>query len=442
MRITRTAAGRSRRVAVLATTGLTATALLLTGCSSDSDSSDDTSSDANGKITLTVADFGQFGYKEAGLFEKYHELHPNITVKEDTTAEEKNYYPKLLQQLNSGSGLADVQGIEVGRVKELADTQADKFADLGKVIDVSQWVSWKAKQATTKDGKVIGAGTDIGPMSLCYNTELFKKAGLPTDRKEVAAKIAGGWEDYLKLGEEFKKNAPAETYFMDSASAMFNAVVSSNAKQYYDESGKAIYEDSPSVKQGWNLAAEAADKKLTQGLAQFGDPWKAALRKGSIATVACPAWMAGQISIAAGDGNKGKWDITTAPGATAANWGGSFLGVPEAGKHVKEAGELVKWLTAPEQQAAVFKAIGVFPSNKGAYDLPDVKTAKLEYFSNAPIGELYADEAKSIPEAVIGPKDGIIKDSISTQINNMEQRGTKPDDAWKAATNTIEKAIG
>ncbi|MER7723228.1 extracellular solute-binding protein [Streptomyces sp. NPDC096323] len=442
MRITRTAASRSRRVAVLATTGLTATALLLTGCSSDSDSSDDTSSDANGKITLTVADFGQFGYKEAGLFEKYHELHPNITVKEETTAEEKNYYPKLLQQLNSGSGLADVQGLEVGRIKELVDTKADQFADLSKIIDVNEWVSWKEKQATTKDGKVIGAGTDIGPMSLCYNSELFKKAGLPTDRKEVAAKIAGGWEDYLKLGEEYKKNAPAGTYFMDSASAMFNAVVSSNAKQYYDENGEAIYKDSPSVKQGWDLSAEAVDKKLTQGLAQFGDPWKAALRKSTMATVVCPAWMAAQISVNAGDGNKGKWDITTAPGSSAANWGGSFLGVPTAGKHVKEAGELVKWLTAPEQQAAVFKATGLFPSNKGAYELADVKTGKLEYFNNAPIGEIYAGEAKSIPEAIIGPKDATIKESISTQINNMEQRGTKPDKAWDAAVDTIEKAIG
>ncbi|MFD8688278.1 ABC transporter substrate-binding protein [Streptomyces sp. NPDC059651] len=442
MRITRTVAGRSRRVAVLATTGLTASALLLTGCGSDSDSSDDTSSDANGKITLTVADFGQFGYKEAGLFAKYHELHPNITVKENTTADEKDYYPKLLQQLNSGSGLADVQGIEVGRVKELVDTKADQFADLSKVIDVTQWVSWKEKQATTKDGKVIGAGTDIGPMSLCYNTELFKKAGLPTDRKDVAAKIAGGWEDYLKLGEEYKKKAPAGTYFMDSATAMFNAVVSSNAKQYYDENGEAIYKDSASVKQGWNLAAEAADKKLTQGLAQFSDPWKAALRKSTMATVACPAWMAGQISVASGDANKGKWDITTAPGTTAANWGGSFLGVPTAGKHVKEAGELVKWLTAPEQQAAVFEAIGSFPSNKGAYDLPDVKTAKLAYFNDAPIGEIYADEAKSIPETILGPKDGIIKDTISKQITNMEQRGTAPDKAWDAATEEIDKAIG
>ncbi|MET9534082.1 MULTISPECIES: ABC transporter substrate-binding protein [unclassified Streptomyces] len=441
MRITRTVGGRRRRAAVIATTGLTATALLLAGCSSDSSDSGK-SSDANGKITLTVADYGQFGYKEAGLFAQYHKLHPNITVKEDVTADEKVYYPKMLQELNAGSGLADVQGVEVGRIKEVVDTKANDFADLSKVINVGDWVPWKEKQATTSGGAVIGAGTDIGPMSLCYNTELFKKAGLPTDRAAVAKKVAGGWNSYLQLGEEYKKKAPAGTYFMDSASAMFNAVVSSNAKQYYDASGKAIYKDSPSVKEGWNLAAEAASKKLTQGLAQFNDPWVAALRKGTIATVACPAWMAGQISTNAGAGNKGKWDITTAPGATAANWGGSFLAVPKKGSHVTEASALVKWLTAPAQQAAVFKAIGVFPSNKGAYDLPEVKNAKLPYFNNAPIGQIYADEAKTIPEAVIGEKDGVIKDNFSTQINNMEQRGTSPDDAWSAATNAIDKAIG
>ncbi|MGY5058231.1 ABC transporter substrate-binding protein [Streptomyces sp. 900105755] len=438
MRITRTGR-RGRRAAALTTTVLTASALLLTGCSSDSGSD---ASDSNGNITLTVADFGQFGYKEADLFAKYHKLHPKITVKEETTANEQDYYPKLLQQLNTGSGLADVTGIEVGRIKEVVDTQAAKFTDLSKTINVGDWVSWKEKQATASDGTVIGAGTDIGPMSLCYRKDLFEKAGLPSDRDAVAKAVAGGWEDYLKLGEQYKKKAPSGTYFMDSASAMYNAVVSSSAQQYYDASGKPIYKDSPSVQQGWNLAAEAASKKLTQGLAQFTDAWTAALRKGSVATVACPAWMAGQISTNSGDAFKGKWDIAKAPGSTAANWGGSFLAVPKSGKHAKEAAELVKWLTAPEQQAEVFKAIGVFPSNKGAYDLPGVKNATLPYFNNAPIGQIYADEAKTIPEAVLGPKDATIKDTISTQINNMEQRGTKPADAWKAATDAIDKVIG
>ncbi|MFJ4843764.1 MULTISPECIES: ABC transporter substrate-binding protein [unclassified Streptomyces] len=441
MRITGTGGGRGRKVAVLTTSVLAASALLLTGCSSSDDGDSDASASGGG-ITLTVADFGQFGYKEADLFAKYHQLHPNITVKEEVTANEQDYYPKLLQQLNTGSGLGDVTGIEVGRIKEVVDTQADKFADLSKSINVSDWVSWKEKQATTKDGAVIGAGTDIGPMSLCYRKDLFQQAGLPTDRAEVAKAVAGGWEDYLKLGEKYKAKAPAGTFFMDSASAMYNAVVSSDAKQYYDADGNPIYKDSPAVQQGWNLAAEAAQKKLSQGLPQFTDAWTAALRKGSVATVACPAWMANQISNNSGDAYKGKWDISRAPGTTAANWGGSFLAVPKGGKHVKEATDLVKWLTAPEQQAAVFKAAGIFPSNQGAYELPDVKNATLAYFSDAPIGQIYAEEAKSIPEAVLGPKDGVIKDTISTQINNMEQRGTKPDDAWKAATDTIDKAIG
>lgn len=440
MRITRTAGGRRRRAAVLATTGLTATALLLAGCSSSDWSS--SKPDANGPITLTVSDFGQFGYKEAGLFAQYHKLHPNITVKEDTTADETTYYHKLLQKLNSGSGLSDVQGVEVGRINEVVDTRANQFADLSTVIHVNDWVFWKEDQATTSGGQVIGAGTDIGPMSLCYNTDLFRKAGLPTDRDAVAKAVAGGWSDYLALGKQYRKSAPKGTFFMDSASAMFNAVVSSGAQQYYDSSGRPSYKSSVSVKDGWDLASQAATNKLTQGLGQFSAPWAAALRKGTVATVACPAWMAGQISTSAGAANKGKWDITVAPGSSAANWGGSFLAVPKSGKHVAEACALVKWLTAPKQQAAVFKAIGVFPSNKKAYALPEVQNAKLPYFNDAPIGKIYAQEATTIPGAVLGPKDGVIKEAFSTQIYNMEQRGISSTAGWEAAIKSIDKAIG
>ena len=46
----------------------------------------------------------------------------------------------------------------------------------------------------------------------------------------------------------------------------------------------------------------------------------------------------------------------------AGNMGGSHLALPKQGKHSKEAVELIKWLTAPEQQKKVFKATGNFPS--------------------------------------------------------------------------------
>src|SRR5450755_1989080 len=38
--------------------------------------------DAGGApVTITVGDFGTFGYKEAGLYAAYSKLHPNVTIK-------------------------------------------------------------------------------------------------------------------------------------------------------------------------------------------------------------------------------------------------------------------------------------------------------------------------------------------------------------------------
>jgi cellobiose transport system substrate-binding protein len=78
---------RPRRAAVLATSALAASALLLTACSSSgTKSNSDGSSAASGeKVTLTVGDFGTFGYKEAGLYDEYMAAHPNIKIEANTT---------------------------------------------------------------------------------------------------------------------------------------------------------------------------------------------------------------------------------------------------------------------------------------------------------------------------------------------------------------------
>ena len=122
-RATRTT--RSRRAVVLVTTVLSATALLATGCSSSGSGSSE-AADPNEKITLTVGDFGTFGFKEAGLFDAYTALHPNITVKENTTTQEADYWTAVQTHLAAGSGLDDVQALEVahGRLKRLGVDRA------------------------------------------------------------------------------------------------------------------------------------------------------------------------------------------------------------------------------------------------------------------------------------------------------------------------------
>lgn len=169
----RTSTRGSRRLMALAAVAALTTGLLA-GCAEDSDdgSSNSDGGSGGGKTTLTIGTFGVFGYKQAGLYDEYMKKNPDITIKENVTTRTDVYWPKTLTRLQAGSGTDDLQAIEIGNIAEAVQTQADKFVDLGKEVDKSQWLDWKTAQATTKDGKTIGLGTDIGPMAVCYRKDL------------------------------------------------------------------------------------------------------------------------------------------------------------------------------------------------------------------------------------------------------------------------------
>ncbi|MER7680719.1 MULTISPECIES: ABC transporter substrate-binding protein [unclassified Streptomyces] len=440
----RTSTRRSRRLGALAAVAALTTGLLA-GCANDSNDGSSNSGDGGGggkgKTTLTVGTFGVFGYKQAGLYDEYMKLHPNISIKENVTTRTDVYWPKTLTRLQAGSGTDDIQAIEVGNITEAVQTQADKFVDLGKEVDKSQWLDWKLAQATTKDGKTIGLGTDIGPMAICYRKDLFKQAGLETDRTKLAAQWKGDWAKYVDLGKQYMKKAPSGTKFVDSASSVYNAALGGESQRYYDKDGNVIWDKSTGVKKSWDAAMTVATSDMSAKLKQFDPTWDQGFAKGSFATVACPAWMMGYIQEKSGDAGKGKWDVAAAP--TAANWGGSFIGVPTAGKHQKEAIALAKWLTAPEQQAKVFAKQASFPSTPAAYDSLKPAAATTSYFSDAPITQIFADSAKTIPVQTFGAKDQPIGTAITdVGILQVEQKGKSPAQGWNAAKAEIKDVLG
>jgi cellobiose transport system substrate-binding protein len=418
---------------------LTAVALLATACSSGSDNK---SSNSNEPVTLQVNLFGTFGYKEAGLFDEYQQLHPNVKISYNSVEQEQNYYQALQTHLAAGSGLGDIQGIEVGRIAEVVQTRADKFVnfnDYGGATLKDNFYPWKWQEATTADGKTIGLGTDIGPMAMAYRVDLFKQAGLPSDPQAVAA-LWPTWQDYVKTGQTYTGKAPKGSAFMDSASGMFNAMVGASPNQYYDQSGKPIYDSNPLVKDAWNLAMDAISKNETAKLRQFDPAWNQAFSTGKFATIAAPSWMLGYIKGQAGDKGANKWNVTTVPGGTG-NWGGSYLAVPAASKHIPQAVDLAKWLTDPAQQVKLFVKLGSFPSSSKAAADPQVVSAKNDYFNNAPIGQIFSESAQKLPVAVLGPKDGTIKDTFSTAILRVEQQGMNPDQSYSKFLADIQNAL-
>jgi len=419
---------------------LTAVVLLLAGCGSGSDTAKPAS---NAKVTLTVGLFGTFGYKEAGLYDDYMRQHPNVTIKEQSVEQEQVYYQALQTHLAANSGLADVQGIEVGRIAEVVQSQAAKFVDfntLGGKDLKSTFFDWKWQAATTKDGKTIGLGTDTGPQAICFRKDLFAKAGVTTDREALSQKWSN-WQGFVDTGKAFMAKAPAKTAFVDSAAGIYNAAIGQSQQQYYDSDGKLTYDSNPAVKDAWSLAMQIATSNLTAKLKQFDGPWNQGFSTGSFATVACPAWMLGYIKGQAGDAVSGKWDVATIPNG-GGNWGGSYLAVPKASKHQKEAYELAKWLTAPEQQVTMWTKQQHFPSSSAAASNPAVAGATDAYFAGAPIGKIFDDSASNLTVQVLGPKDGAIKDAFSNAIVSVEQQGVSPDKAWSDALKSIKAAVG
>ncbi|GHH73160.1 sugar-binding protein [Streptomyces sulfonofaciens] len=433
-------ARRTLRNRIIATVAAAAALGLVAGCGGSSSGTGGGKKD--GKTVITMGLFGVMGFKETGLLERYMKEHPDVQIKTDVAGDEQTYYTALQTHLAAGSGLKDIQGIEIGRAKELVDTQADKFVDLAKVPGTDHFLPWKQGQVTTGDGKVIGLGTDIGPLAVCYRKDLFKAAGLPTDRDEVGKLWAGDWKKYVDVGKDFKAhNKDPKVAYVDSASALFNAMVYGNPEQFYNEKGDLIYKTSPAVRAAWNLSTQAATTGLTAKLRQFQPGWDPGLANSTFATTVCPAWMLAHITEKAGPANSGKWDVAKAP--RNANWGGSFLGVTEASPVKEEAKKLVAWLTAPAQQEFLFKKLGNFPSSQKALASPAVQDATSDYFSGAPIGRIFSEAARQIPDhQVLGRKDGTIKDIFGQGLQQVESQHTAPDKAWADTDERIQKAVG
>ena len=62
-----------------------------------------------------------------------------------------------------------------------------------------------------------------------------------------------------------------------------------------------------------------------------------------------------------------------------------------------------------------------------------MKNAKSAYFSNAPVGTIFGDIAAKMKIPPIGLYDTQIQQALTTQLTNVETKGTSPDDAFNAA---------
>ena len=332
----------------------------------------------------------------------------------------------MFTKLGAGSGLSDIEAIEVDWLAELMQ-YSSKFVPVTDPDAKDRWVDWKAAAATDADGNLIGYGTDIGPEAVCYRSDLFAAAGLPSDRDAVAELLKGDWQHYYDVGADYLAGGGSGAWF-DSAGATYQGVINQVQTAYEKNDGTIIAADNPEVKKAFESVLTASST-LSAHLGQWGDDWFAGLANGAYATMLCPGWMLGVISGNAPDTT--GWDVANVFPGGGGNWGGSYLTVPKQSAHPEAASALASWLTAPEQQLKAFANAGTFPSQVETYGSAALDDATNPYFNDAPVGSILTDRSNAITVAPFkGVKYFPINDALQKALTRVEDGTQSIADSW------------
>ncbi|GAA1283351.1 sugar ABC transporter substrate-binding protein [Planotetraspora silvatica] len=345
-----------------------------------------------------------------------------------------DFKQKLVTTLTGRKFVPDITGVKGEDIASLL-VQADRFIDLntlGADKLASQFVDWKWKQGSTKDGKLIGFPIDIGPTAMYYRPADFEKAGLPSKPEDVAAAMST-WDDYYAAGVKMKQANTGASMVMDIPT-IFQMVIGQGTKRFIDESGKFIG-DQDHIRNAWDLAIKPIQLGIAAPQAGESDQFTAASR-GKSPSLFGAAWRGQDLKNALPD-DTGNWRVASMPGGPS-NYGGSFLALPRECRNPQLAFQIVTWLLSPENQGRGFTDAALFPSSPAAYTLPAL-TAPDPYFGGQKTVEVFGEAAQKIPASYEAPADAAVSAPYFDEVLSVWAKGKNPDTAWADAVSKAKE---
>ncbi|MFJ5543206.1 ABC transporter substrate-binding protein [Micromonospora chalcea] len=413
---------------VRSTVAIIATAALLLGGCGGSDSESDSK-------TFEFWSFANINQKAD--VDVYTKAHPDVRVKLTEVGSTTETAQALTAALAGGKvpDLVLIQADDLPKFMQSPDNFVD-LTTLGAGDIKGNYLDWVMSQATTKDGKIIGVPTDVGGLAVAYRTDLFKAAGLPTDRDEVA-KLWPTWDEFINVGKKYVEKT-GKPFVDNTPTSVFFQAVNQGSQRYYSADRKLDY-DNEQVKAAFDVTLKAFEAGISAKQGSFSSGWTAAMKKGDYAVVCSPSWMLSQMKTNAPETN-GKWDIATIPGGSG-NWGGSFLAIPKRAKNAKAAWNYISEMQSPKGQLDHFLMQGSLPTTPSVYTDPQLVGKTDPFFSNAPIGKIYTQSVVGIKPFYFGPQDGPIGTEFLNTLTSVEQGKVNPANAWNTALTNVKNAV-
>lgn len=418
--------------ATLASLAIVATLAATAGCTSAAPPQADDGPLPTGQ-TLSVWTFGATGLEDS--MEAWAEETGNTI--EFKVGEFDPHHEQLLTALASGA-VPDVALVESG-YSSLFKPSADYFTDLrdlGADDLEGDFLDWRWAQGVSDSGSVFGLPTDVGGLAVAYRADLFEAAGLPSDPAGVEG-LWSSWEEFVQVGEQY--TATTGEPFLDDAGVFFQTIYNQGEEKFYSADGsELIYDTNPQIEKAWDLATSA--KGISANLSAFSPEWNTAMANGDYAVQIAPAWMLNYIQGQAPD-TTGKWNVVTLPEG-GGNWGGSQMTIPKEAKNPALAYDMLKTILSPDNQLAVFKEFGNFPSTPSLYTDEALTGFTSDFFSGAPIGKIYTDSVVALKPVYEGPKERAILREFGLGLDRVENGDETADEAWKSALAAIALEVG
>ena len=168
--------------------------------------------------------------EQAAAFEK---VHPDIKVDVQTV---DSSYTRIMPRLTAGTDLPDVMVVQNRDFPTFLNQNTDAFLDITSEFKESRDhfvpASW---DAVTKDGKIYGVPTDMGPAALFYRADLFEKAGIKAEDIQT-------WDDLIAAGKKLSAATHGETAMLGTAedTDLYDQLLNQAGGHYVSQDDKTI----------------------------------------------------------------------------------------------------------------------------------------------------------------------------------------------------------
>lgn len=328
--------------------------LFITGCNSKRD---------NRHVMLTVTGWNlcsDIFQLAANDFEK---MHPGVQV--DVRYADSNYM-RILPRLMAGTEIPDVMLIQAKDAPALLNKYPDMFLDLTSYVNPSKSnfmdASW---DAITKDGKIYGLPTDMGPAALFYRADLFAQAGIDPDSIET-------WDEFIAAGQKMKAATNGETSIIavSEDGDLFDMMLNQVGGNYVSNDDKTVVINSPEAVKAINLVRKLIDSGAARDVKDWGGRI-VAMKRNQVASVPYGVWFGGTLAGALPE-QAGKWKVMPFPahekgGLRASNCGGSVVMISKNCRNPEVAWEYINYLYNTDEGQKIQVKNGLYPAYMPIY---------------------------------------------------------------------------